>query len=226
VQERWRVPGESEVNPAPHGASDRCFWRWRFQPVTGIWGHLGLDYSLENPNDADGTYYLRHVDYGLPGDRIHDEYRQCIALHSVVIGENGDGWPPLRTPFGRVFTTSEFFAAPHSVADFLMSRLPRFWGRCGCYRLAGPNSNTGLRRAVELCERETGYRFQRPPLRMRVGAWGWSWPGALEPHNGPCPGYFESARFRLREPSVGLPVKQNGRTRPRDEAADPVWRGS
>lgn len=170
--------------------SQLCYWRWRFQPVFGVWGHLGLDFTFDDPHAGD--FQLRHVDFGLPGNRDTGEYQQSIALYNAMIRTNGEGWPPLRTPFGHVFETSEFHEAPRAVGDFLRDSLPRFWGPCGAYRTYGPNSNTGLRLAIELCERETNYRFIPPPWRMRVGAWGWHYPAKLTPHNGPCPGYFES----------------------------------
>lgn len=177
--------------------NETCFWRWRFQPVFGIWGHLGIDYTFDDPNAGD--FLLRHVDFGLPGDRANGDYRQSIGLYSAMIGKNGDGWPPLRTPFGRVFETSEFHEAPRTVGEFLQTKLPRFWGSCGAYRTWGPNSNTGLRRAIDLCQNETGYRFATPPWRMRVGAWGWHWSGTLTPHNGPCPGYTESMQVNSQQ---------------------------
>lgn len=213
---------QSNGNGIDSGREASCFWRWRFQPVMGLWGHLGLDYTFENPNDAAAPYLLRHVDYGLPGDRMNGEYRQCIALYCALVARNGEGWPPVRTPYGRVFITSEFIEAPVRVANFLLNCLPRFWGRCGCYHMLGPNSNTGLRCALEFCERETGYRFKRPPLRMRAGAWGWSWPGTLDPHEGPCPGYFADGRFRFREPgSVMLPLGSRPRVEVPEEEPQP-----
>lgn len=171
-----------------------CYWRWRFQPVVGAWGHLGLDYCLEPPHAGVATnqpsFFLRHVDYGLPGDCDCPGYRQSIALYTAMVARNGQGWPPLRTPHGRVFATSAFAPAPAAVGEFLLCRAPRFWGPCGAYRLWGPNSNTGLRRTLDLCAQATGYQFGHPPMRFRLGAWGYDWPGRLEWHDGPCPGYF------------------------------------
>lgn len=175
-----------------------CFWRWRFQPVWGPWGHLGVDYTFEHPQDR-GRCLLRHIDYGLPGDPSVEGYRWSIALYCAMVSPGGKDWPPLRTPRGRIFSAGEFRPAPRIVGEYLQSRLPRFFGRCGAYRSLGPNSNSGLRCALELCERETGYRFEAPPLRMRFGAVGWSWRGELPASDGPYPGYFHSDAFRFRQ---------------------------
>lgn len=64
---------------------DVCFWRWRFQPVWGFWGHLGLDYSLEDPAEASSRFLLRHVDYGLPGDRANPRYQHSIARYVGMV---------------------------------------------------------------------------------------------------------------------------------------------
>lgn len=189
------------MNAREKTSSLGCHWRWRFQPVWGMWGHLGIDYCFENPR-APAGFLLRHIDYGLPGDATQPGYRQSIARYSAMNTPNGVGWPPLRTPHGHIFLTSEFESAPETVGLFLLHRAPRFWGTCGAYRTLGPNSNTGLRRTLIICEAETGYRFGPPSPRMRLGAHGWSWPGRLAHHEGPCPGYFHDDSFRWREPDV------------------------
>ena len=170
---------------------NRCYWRWRFQPVFGYWGHLGVDYCFESPTGDHADFLLRHVDYGLPGDDDCAGYRQSIGLHAAMISRNGAEWPPLRTPFGRVYETTDFRAAPRAVGEFLLAELPRFWGPCGAYRMWGPNSNTGLRHALMLCERATGYAFGAPPWALRMRVWGWDWPLTLTPHHGPCAGYVD-----------------------------------
>ncbi len=180
--------------------SEHCFYRWRFQPVFGVWGHLGLDYTLEDPHAEPRRFVLRHVDYGLPGDRSHPDYRHSIALYCAMASENGGDWPPLRTPFGRVYHTSAFVRAPRVVGETLLRQLPRFWGGPGAYRTIGPNSNTGLRLSLRLCERLTGYRFDEPPMWMRFGAWGWDWSGDLPAADGPYPGYFHDDSFRWQTP--------------------------
>lgn len=175
------------------------FWyRYRFQPVFGIWGHLGLDYTLEDPSEsAQSDFLLRHLDYGLPGDRTVAGYRHSIARYCAMVAPNGVGWPPLRTPRGRVFVATDFIAAPRGLGEFLMNRSPRFWGDCGAYRQLGPNSNTGLRLTLQMCERSTGYTFEPLPRRFRIGAFGWGWRGELRPGQGPYPGYFSSDAFRF-----------------------------
>jgi len=187
---------------ALHSDGPTIWWRWRFQPVLAGFGHLGIDFTFENPHEPDGDFLLRHVDYGLPGDRTNPDYRHSIALYCAMVAPRGEGWPPLRTPRGRVFRASLFRTAPRGVGDFLMRELPRFWGPPGAYRTLGPNSNTGLRAAVEACSRATGYRFAPPPLRFRLGALGWSHRAPLAPEAGPYPGYFDDAtRFRWRAPA-------------------------
>jgi hypothetical protein len=165
-----------------------CYWRWRFQPVFGVWGHLGVDFTFDSP--ASPGYLLRHLDYGLPGDCSCEGYGQSIGRYNAMVSVGGRDWPPLRTPFGRLFVTSEFQPAPRAVGEWLLTEAPRFWGPCGAYRTWGPNSNTGLRRTLDLCRRATGYTFGGMPLRFRAGAWGWDWFGPRDPHDGPCPGYF------------------------------------
>ncbi len=188
-----------------HGASFG-WWRWRFQPVWGLWGHLGIDYSYEAPRLHGPGFFLRHMDYGLPGDRTHPRYRHCIALYAAMIAPNGKGWPPLRTPRGSVYLASTFRRAPQAVLEHLQHRVPRFWGGYGAYRSWGPNSNSGLRAALRACEAATGYRFGRPPLRMWLGAIGWSYPLRMQPTEGPFPGYFESAtRLRWRDTRSIMP---------------------
>ena len=191
------------LNGSSKSARSSCWWRWRFQPVLGILGHLGIDYSFEDPSGRDGEFLLRHLDYGLPGDPAVKGYRQCIARYSGMVALNGEGWPPLRTPKGRVYVASEFRPAPRAVGEYLAMRMPNFWGRCGAYRTLGPNSNSGLRAALRACEDATGYRFDGPPPRMRIGAHGWSWPLRLAPNIGPYPGYFEDeTRLRWRTESL------------------------
>lgn len=171
--------------------------RYRFQPVFGIWGHLGLDYSFEDPNEKyNAEFRLRHLDYGLPGDRAAPGYLQCIGRYCAMVAPNGLGWPPLRTPRGRFFVVTAFTSAPRRVGEFLIHEAPCFWGGQGAYQRLGPNSNTGLRRTLELCEKATGFCFPPLPRRFRVGGWGWGWRGPLEPTEGPYPGYSESAEFR------------------------------
>jgi hypothetical protein len=167
-----------------------CWWRWRFQPVVALWRHLGVDYAYENPAGG-GEFKLRHVDYGVPGDRSNRQYRHRIALYRAMVGPCGQGWPPLRTPYGRVFGASAFRAAPRDVADYLMRGLPRVWGPRGGYRTFGPNRNTGLRLALRTCTQVTGYDFGRPPLRIRLRACRWDCPFSLPAADGPYPGYFE-----------------------------------
>lgn len=196
---------------------DACWWRWRFQPVFGVWGHLGIDYSFESPNCSTGSFLLRHVDYGLPGDRSNPDHRHSIALYAAMIAPGGDGWPPLRTPHGRVFVASRFRMAPRAVGEFLLHRLPRFWGECGAYRTLGPNSNTGLRAALRLCESHTGFHFGRPPFRMRVGAFGWAWPWRLAEADGPYPGYFdEPNRLRCLDHRTSASTSEANPTATRD----------
>lgn len=176
----------------------------------GAWGHVGLDYCFEPPlpdlraneRAAAPSFWLRHVDYGLPGEQAIAGYRQSVALHCAVVAPNGAGWPPLRTPNGDVFVAGPFVEAPRTVGDFFLHEAPRFWGGCGAYRLWGPNSNTGLRRVVDLCSRQTGYRFATMPLRFRWSAWGWDWPGRLDAHDGPCPGYFDVSVAAGGSPAV------------------------
>lgn len=180
------------------------FWRWRFQPVWGIWGHLGVDYTFENPLDPRGDFVLRHLDYGLPGDRTQSGYCHSIARYCALVSLRGEGWPPLRTPRGFVFVATEFAPAPRAVGEFLLQAAPRFWGPCGAYRRLGPNSNTGLRRTLELCEHATGYRFPPPPARIRIGAIGWGWRGELTIEDGPYPGYIESSRLCVSSPAMTL----------------------
>lgn len=179
---------------------DSIHWRWRFQPVWGLWGHLGVDYTFDDPFDAGGEHLLRHLDYGLPGDRAQAGYRHSIARYCALVAPGGQGWPPLRTPRGFVFVATEFVPAPRAVGDFLLHASPRFWGACGAYRRLGPNSNTGLRRTLELCTRQTGYAFPELPPRIRFGAIGWGWRGDLDAGDGPYPGYFDTPRFRFSSP--------------------------
>jgi hypothetical protein len=180
--------------------SKLCWWRWRFQPVLACWGHLGIDYAFEDPKSG-REYWLRHVDYGLPGDRSNPNYRHSIALHCAMVARCGDGWPPVRTPFGRIYRATQFLSAPKPVAEFLLERLPRFWGAAGAYRTIGPNSNTGLRLATQACSAATGYAFDHPPTWMRLCAWGWDLRYPLEPADGPYPGYFDDpTRFRWIRP--------------------------
>lgn len=183
-------------------SADHIFWRYRFQPVWGIWGHLGLDYTFENPADSIGEFLLRHLDYGLPGNRSKSGYRHSIARYSAKVARGGLGWPPLRTPRGFVFAATAFQSAPRQVGEFLMTQSPKFWGSCGAYRRLGPNSNTGLRRTLQVIEAATGYHFLPPPARFRVGGVGWNWRGDLSPEDGPYPGYFDSDRFRFSAPAA------------------------
>src|SRR5262245_38250552 len=156
-----RITHSSCAAPPDRAAQSfsEVFWRWRFQPVWGPWGHLGIDYTFENPFEPRGEFLLRHLDYGLPGDRTQTGYRHSIARYCAMVAPGGLGWPPLRTPRGFVFVATEFVSAPRTLGDFLLHAAPRFWGPCGAYRRLGPNSNTGLRRTLEMCECETGYRF-------------------------------------------------------------------
>lgn len=174
----------------PLQREDTCFWRWRFQPVYGLWGHLAIDYTFEDPDDDSAEFLLRHVDYGLPGDSSQSGYRQSIARYEPRDSPDGRDWPPVRTPFGRLYFATRFIRAPRVVGEFLKHRLPRFYGPCGAYRLLGPNSNSGLAAAVVACESGTGYRFRRPPWPWRLAALGWKKHRELEAHDGPCPGYF------------------------------------
>lgn len=191
--------GLTPRSAASRGSSAPIWWRWRFQPVFGIWGHLGVDYSFEDPHSVGSEYHLRHVDYGLPGDRTAPGYRHSIALYCAMIAPRGVGWPPLRTPRGRIFRATAFRSAPRAVGEFLLNEVPRFWGDCGAYRTLGPNSNTGLRASLRLCETATGYRFGHPPLMFRIGAWGWGRPCRLLPGAGPFPGYWNDPdRFRWK----------------------------
>lgn len=175
------------MNSVDFSGGGSCWWRWRFQPVFGVFGHLGIDYSFEDPGS--GEYLLRHVDYGLPGDSTTPGYRHSIARHTRFVSPRGEHWPPLRTPHGHVYRATHFRTAPRVVGEYLQSSLPRFWGPCGAYHTLGPNSNTGLRAALRLCEQSTNYHFGLPPVRMRMGAWGWSFSRSLEPAEGPYPGY-------------------------------------
>lgn len=195
---------------------DTCWWRWRFQPVFACWGHLGIDFTFESPHGCQGEFLLRHVDYGLPGDRTHPDYRHSISRYAARVSPNGRDWPPLRTPRGFVYLASPFSRAPRAVGEYLQHKLPRFWGPCGAYRTLGPNSNSGLRAALRACEAATRYRFGVPPRRFRLGAFGWGWPCALSPCNGPYPGYFEDeSRFRWRNaplaPAGDRPLQDGGR---------------
>lgn len=186
---------------AEHLAPNRCvFWRYRFQPVWGFWGHVGIDYTLDDPGLMPRDFLLRHLDYGLPGDRTRPGYQHSIARYCAMVSPGGDGWPPLRTPRGYVFRATPFVRAPHAVGEYLLRRAPRFWGPPGAYRRCGPNSNTGLRRTLLLCELATGYRFSPLPTLWRLGAVGWGWRGRLTIEAGPYPGYFESDRFRFLSP--------------------------
>ncbi|MBL8877573.1 MAG: hypothetical protein JNG88_00510 [Phycisphaerales bacterium] len=188
----------------------------------GIFGHLGLDYSFEDPAGGQAEFLLRHVDYGLPGDSSATGYRHSIARHTRFVSPCGAHWPPLRTPHGHVFRATPFRTAPRAVGDYLQSSLPRFWGDCGAYRTLGPNSNTGLRAALRHCEQATRYRFGLPPLRMLIGAWGWNCHKHLEPCDGPYPGY-ELIDFVVQmseQPGMGAAFRAKPATDQRPSAID------